>query len=136
MMHSSERHLARATWAAASADPERLLGHFFDRLYLLDPSLRLLVIGEDPSVQGRTLLHTVGVAVMHLDRLDGIVARLHGDGDLDDGGVVGAALLWAVEQSLGPALWTPPVRVAWQHCVALLARSQRSPSVGRSARVA
>jgi hemoglobin-like flavoprotein len=141
-MHPQERQLVRATWSALAADPDRLIGLFYDRMFALDPSLRLLTLGGDPTASGRTLMRTLGAAVANLERLEGIVANLHGDerhtteyAALADGGVVGAALVWAVERALGPAAWTTPVRTAWHRCSALLARSQRPPVVA-AARVA
>jgi hemoglobin-like flavoprotein len=141
-MHTQERHLVRATWGALAADPDRLIGLFYDRLFALDPSLRLLTIGGDPMAYGHKLMHTLNMAVANLERLEGIVANLHPEerhtaeyAALADGGVVGAALVWAVERALGPTGWTTPVRSAWHRCCALLARSQRPPSV-LAARVA
>ena len=126
----------RVTWGALAADPDRLIGLFYDRLFALDPSLRLLTLGGDPMAYGRTFIHTISVAVTNLEQMEGIVARLHGEerhtaeyAGLADGGVVGAALVWAVERALGPAAWTTPVRAAWHRCSALLARSQRPPLV-------
>jgi hemoglobin-like flavoprotein len=141
-MHPQERQHVRATWSALAADPDRLIGPFYERLFTLDPSLRLLTLGGDPMAYGRTFIHTISVAVANLERREGIVAHLHGEerhtaeyAALGDGGVVGAALVWAVERALGPSAWTMPVRGAWHRCAALLARSQRPPVVP-AARVA
>src|SRR4051794_5405244 len=128
-MNYYDRQVVRSTWAGvvtAAGAAERAAAHFYDRLFTLDPSLRLLFLGADLAAHGRALMHAVGVAVANLERLEGVVARL--DALSAPPGLVDDALLWAVERVLGPAC-TPTVRAAWSACCALLTGSQRVPNV-------
>ncbi|MBV9881183.1 MAG: hypothetical protein JO180_11840 [Gemmatirosa sp.] len=133
-MTATDRHLVRATWAALAGAADRLAAHFYDRLFDLDPSLRLLYLGADLVAHGRALMHAVGVAVANLERLDALVPRAETAGATPPG-LVGEALVWAVECTLGPAACTPAVRIAWARCGALVAASQRRPPAA-AARVA
>ena len=92
---------------------------FYRRLFELDPALRAL-FHADVSSQATKLMQTLAIAVHSLDNLDRIVPALHALGrrHVDYGvterhfDVVGAALLWTLEQGLG-ASFTPEVRDAW-----------------------
>jgi hemoglobin-like flavoprotein len=86
---------------------------FYQRLFVLDPALRLL-FPSDLSDQGRKLMTMLRVAVNGLDRLDTIVPAVHalgrrhvGYGVIDGHyATVGAALLWTLQQGLGD-VFTP-----------------------------
>jgi hemoglobin-like flavoprotein len=92
---------------------------FYSRLFEVDPSLRHLFRG-DMREQRRKLMQMLTVAVRGLDQLDAIVPAVQALGRRHVGyGVqpqhfdtVGAALLWALAQGLGPA-FTTDVRNAW-----------------------
>ncbi|MCC7449403.1 MAG: hemin receptor [Anaerolineae bacterium] len=100
---------------------------FYRRLFQLDPSLRAL-FRHDMTEQGRMLMQTITVAVRSLDRLDSLVPALHELGKrhvgygvpIESYATVGEALLWTLEQGLGPD-FTPEVREAWAHTYSLLA---------------
>lgn len=104
---------------------------FYDRLFTLDPDLRAL-FPTDLSQQKRALMATLRVAVDHLDRLDDLVPIVEQLGVRHAGyGVraehyptVGAALLWTLEQGLGPA-FTPAVREAWAAVYDVLATTMQ-----------
>jgi hypothetical protein len=53
---------------------------FYDRLFVLDPSLKLLFKG-DMTEQGRMLMAMIGTAVANLDQLEAIVPAVHTSAD-------------------------------------------------------
>ena len=92
---------------------------FYDRLFELDPSLRVLFKG-DMRMQGRKLMQTLLVVVNGLDNLDTLIPDIRSLGKRHTGyGVkrehydtVGAALLWMLEQRLKDH-FTPETKDAW-----------------------
>lgn len=117
----------RGTWEKVVPIRERAAALFYERLFELDPTLKPLFKG-DMTEQGRKLMTMIHTAVAGLDRLEEIapavrdLGRRHAgygvkDGDYDK---VGAALLWTLEQGLGPA-FTPQVRAAWTEAYGILA---------------
>ena len=100
---------------------------FYQRLFELDPSLRLLFNG-DMAEQGRKLMTMLKVVVNGLTRLDTLVPAVQALGRRHAGyGVsdehyetVGDALLWTLHQGLGES-FTPNVAAAWSTAYTLLA---------------
>lgn len=107
---------------------------FYRRLFDSDPSLRSLFKGEMKE-QGRKLMNMINVAVNGLSQLDALVpavqdlGRRHARYGVTDADytTVGAALLWTLEQGLGPA-FTPEVRTAWEAAYGVLASTMRQAS--------
>ena len=99
---------------------------FYGRLFELNPSLRPL-FKSDLRDQGKKLMQMIGFCVGKLDALDELVpivkslgARHVGYGVVEsDYATVGAALLWTLEQGLGPA-FTPEVKGAWAEVYGVL----------------
>jgi hemoglobin-like flavoprotein len=112
--------LIRSSWVAVEPIADQAAVLFYDRLFELDPRLRRLFRRTDMAKQRTVLMQTLKVVVASLDKLDQIVpavqalGRRHaGYGVADaDYGTVGAALLWTLEQGLGPA-FTAETRDAW-----------------------
>ena len=83
---------------------------FYSKLFDLDPSLRHLFRG-DQKEQGRKLMSMLAVAVRGLAKLDAILPAVHALGRRhvkygvtdEHYTTVGTALLWTLEQGLGPA---------------------------------
>jgi hemoglobin-like flavoprotein len=104
---------------------------FYDRLFVLDPSL-VPMFGNDMAEQRRRLMTMLGVAVTGLTRVDTIIpvlrnlgARHIGDGVKDEHyATVGAALLWTLEQGLGPA-FTADARDAWSTAYGIVATTMQ-----------
>lgn len=92
---------------------------FYGRLFELAPELRPLFKGELQE-QGRKLMRMIGLAVKGLDRWETLAPVLRDLGQRheqygvreQDYDTVGAALLWTLEQGLGPS-FTPEVKAAW-----------------------
>lgn len=99
---------------------------FYNRLFEMDPSLRGMFPGDMKS-QKQKLMATIGVAVAGLKNPPSILATVKALGARHaDYGVtarhydtVGAALIWTLEQGLGPA-FTPQVKEAWLAVYGLL----------------
>jgi hemoglobin-like flavoprotein len=113
---------------------------FHARLFEIAPELRPLFRG-DMAEQGRKLMSTLAIVVHGLTRLDAILpaasalAKRHvGYGvRRDHYRPVGAALLWALEQGLGPQ-WTPELASAWAAAYTTLSSYMVSEAYdGRSA---
>jgi hemoglobin-like flavoprotein len=119
--------LVRASFANVIPVADEAAAVFYERLSALDPSLRRL-FADDLGPQKRALMATLRLAVEALDcpaELMPIVEELgvrHAGYGVrpDDYATAGSALLWTLEQALGPA-FTPAVRSAWAEAYALLA---------------
>jgi hemoglobin-like flavoprotein len=100
---------------------------FYDRLFMLDPSLKPLFKG-DMAEQGRRLMKMIGTAVANLDKLETIMpavedlGRRHATYGVQPAhyDTVATALLWTLGQGLGSA-FTPPVEAAWTEAYTILA---------------
>jgi hemoglobin-like flavoprotein len=101
---------------------------FYGRLFESAPQVRAL-FPEDMTEQKQKLMAMLGLAVANLNHPETVVPALQ---DLGRKHVaygtqaahyapVGAALLWTLEQGLGPD-FTPEVREAWTETYALVAR--------------
>lgn len=110
---------------------------FYGRLFETAPEVRPLFRG-DMVEQGRKLMATLAVVVDGLDRLDcvlpaaSVLAKRHvGYGvKASHYPVVGAALLWTLEQGLGPA-WTPALHDAWASAYRTLANFMIAEASGQ-----
>ena len=119
----------RSSFAALRPISAKAAALFYTRLFQLDPSLRPM-FARDLQEQGRMLMQVLGVAVASLDRIQTLIPTLHdlgrrhaGYGVRDENyDIVAEALLWTLEQGLGPK-FTPQVRDAWTTTYAVLART-------------
>jgi hemoglobin-like flavoprotein len=124
--------LVRASFAQVLPISDAAATLFYDRLFTLDPSLRRL-FAKDLGQQKRALMATLQVAVEYLDRLDQLVPIVEQLGarharygvQAAHYPIVGSALLWTLEQGLGPA-FTPAVREAWATVYDVLATTMQA----------
>ena len=130
-MTPREKSVVQETFAQVAPIADEAAALFYGRLFELDPTLKAL-FKIDMREQGRKLMQMIGLAVSKLDALDELVpavqalGRRHAgygvkDGDYD---TVGAALLWTLEQGLGPA-FTPEVKSAWTTVYGVLASTMK-----------
>jgi hemoglobin-like flavoprotein len=99
---------------------------FYKRLFETAPQARPLFKG-DMEQQGRMLMQALGFSVRGLDRPETILSAVQELGvrhldycSIEEGyEVVGAALLWTLEQGLGED-FTPEVKEAWTEAYSLL----------------
>jgi hemoglobin-like flavoprotein len=104
---------------------------FYDRLFVLDPTLKPLFKG-DMAEQGRKLMAMIGTAVANLDKLETIMpavqalGRRHATYGVQPAhyDTVAAALLWTLGQGLGDA-FTAPVQAAWTELYTALATAMK-----------
>lgn len=118
-MTPKQIELVQATFKDVAAIKEQAAELFYNRLFEMDPSVRQMFKG-DMKEQGRKLMATIGVAVASLRNLDAVLptvkqlAEKHVEYGVRDEhyATVGGALLWTLEQGLGPK-FTPEVKDAW-----------------------
>ena len=92
---------------------------FYDRLFTIAPEVRPL-FPADLTEQKKKLMQMLATAVTNLHQVEKILpaveelGRRHVTYGVTEKHFepVGAALLWTLEQGLGPA-FTPPVKAAW-----------------------
>jgi len=102
-------------------------GLFYDRLFTIAPDVRSL-FPSDLTEQKKKLMQMIATAVTNLHQVEKIIPAVEDLGRRHVGyGVtaahyepVGAALLWTLEQGLGPD-FTPPVKAAWTEAYMTLA---------------
>ena len=130
-MTPNAQRLVRDSFAKIAPNAEAAAGMFYDRLFVLDASLRPL-FKDDMTEQRRKLMTMIGTAVANLNRLDTIVPAVQDLGRRHAGyGVapshyqtVAAALLWTLEQGLGDE-FTSETRQAWVECYTTLASTMQ-----------
>jgi hemoglobin-like flavoprotein len=123
--------LVQESWAAVQPISDAAAAMFYGRLFDMAPEVRALFRG-DMEEQGRKLMTMIDVAVRGLGRLEEIVPAVQGLGVRHAGygvrdehyDIVGASLLWTLEQGLGDA-FTGEVADAWAEAYALLATTMR-----------
>jgi len=124
----------QSTWRMVLPISEKAADLFYDRLFEVDPSTKVLFKG-DMKTQGRMLMDMITAAVNGLNDLDGLVPKVQGLGRHHrDYGVqerhcdsVALALLWTLEQGLGDA-FTTEVKTAWTETYTLLAGVMKEAS--------
>jgi hemoglobin-like flavoprotein len=92
---------------------------FYGRLFEIAPQVRTM-FPDEMSEQRKKLMATLAIVVQGLNNLDTILpaasalAKRHVayGAEAAHYPVVGQALLWTLEQGLGPS-WTPEVAAAW-----------------------
>jgi hemoglobin-like flavoprotein len=140
-MTPKNQSLVRDSFAKVLPVTPQAAAIFYDRLFVLDPSLKRLFKGEMTG-QGRMLMAMIGTVVTNLSNLETIIPALQDLGRRQATyGVqprhyetVGAALLWTLEQGLGDA-FTQPVKAAWTEAYTVLS-SVMQKGRGRLGRVA
>jgi hemoglobin-like flavoprotein len=126
-MTPENQALVRDSFAKVVPIAPQAAALFYDRLFVLDPSLKPLFKG-DMNEQGRKLMAMLGTAVANLGKLEAIVPAVQDLGRRhktygvppESYDTVAAALLWTLGQGLGDA-FTPQVEVAWVEAYTILA---------------
>lgn len=124
--------LVKRSWQQVIPIKDAAAELFYGRLFELNPALRPLFKG-DMAAQGRKLMAMIQSAVNGLEHLNDIVpavqdlGRRHlGYGVKDeDYETVGTALLWTLEQGLGPS-FTCQVKDAWAEAYGILAGTMQA----------
>ena len=111
--------LVQRSFAEVEPIADRAADLFYDRLFERAPAVRPL-FPDDMSDQKRKLMQMLETAVKNLHQVEQILPAVEELGRKHVGygakpehyDTVGEALLWTLEQGLGPA-FTPPVKAAW-----------------------
>ncbi|WP_029005333.1 globin family protein [Azorhizobium doebereinerae] len=125
-MTPSQVELVQSSFAKVAPIADTAAGLFYGRLFETAPEVKPLFKG-DIAEQGRKLMATLAVVVNGLTKLEVIVpaaqtlARRHVAYGVrpEHYAPVGAALLWTLEQGLGPD-FTPETKAAWAEAYTLL----------------
>ena len=134
-MNMIQKALVQTSFAQVRPIADAAAALFYSRLFELDPTLRPLFKG-DMGEQGRKLMEMIDLAVKGLDRPEALLPALAALGrrhagygvNESDYETVGEALLWTLEQGLGPS-FTPDVREAWAALYRLVADTMRGAAV-------
>jgi hemoglobin-like flavoprotein len=105
---------------------------FYDRLFHIAPEVRPL-FPDDLTGQKAKLMQMLALAAVNLHQVERIIpavrelGRRHAGYGVTPGHYerVGAALLWALEQSLGPA-FTPHIKDGWAAAYATIANAMKT----------
>lgn len=130
-MNEQQVALVQESFAKVAPIADQAAAMFYKKLFELDPNLKPLFKGELDE-QGKKLMKMIGIAVNGLGRLDEIVPAVQGLGERhvgygvkdEDYDTVGSALLWTLEQGLGPD-FTPECKEAWTTTYTLLATTMK-----------
>lgn len=125
-MLPSQVEMIQSSFAKVAPISETAAALFYGRLFEIAPEVKPLFKG-DMSEQGRKLMSTLAVVVKGLSNLEAVVpaaqvlAKRHVAYGVTEAhyAPVGAALLWTLEQGLGPD-FTPEVKGAWTEAYGLL----------------
>jgi hemoglobin-like flavoprotein len=131
-MTPQQIELVKKTWVMVVPISDKAAELFYGRLFELEPSYRAM-FKNDMTEQGKKLMKTINIAVEALDDVEPLVPTLKqmgadhaGYGVVDrDYNVVGAALLWTLEQGLGEA-FTDEVKNAWAAVYEVLADTMKA----------
>lgn len=118
-MTPEQVQLVQDSFAKVAAIRDQAAALFYRRLFELDPGLRPLFKGA-MTAQGARLMTALGGVVGSLDQLERILPALcalghrHGAYGVrpEHYATVGEALIWTLQQALGPA-FTREMRRAW-----------------------
>ena len=127
--------LIKKTWKLLrSIDPGLVGGTFYSKLFTDHPPLRRM-FPANMEQQYQKLMDMLSTIVARLEKLDDLTGEIAAMASRHAGyGVrpahykmVGAALLWTLEQGLGND-WTPEVKHAWTECYTILANTMINAS--------
>ena len=127
MITPQQKELVQKTWTMVVPIADKAAELFYGRLFELEPEYKAM-FKNDMTEQGKKLMKTINIAVEALDDVEPLVPVLKqmgadhaGYGVVErDYNVVGAALLWTLEQGLGEA-FTDEVKNAWAAVYEVLA---------------
>lgn len=127
----AEVALMKSTFAQINPIGDLSAQFFYDKLFELSPEARLLFT-SNMQTQRRKFMATLKFIVQSLEQPQTVRAttlrlgRDHARYGISDEHyrLVGQALLWSLEQALGPA-YTPAVHQAWAKLYTLLSNSMK-----------
>ena len=134
-MTPEQVRLVQESFALVKPTAPQAAAMFYDRLFAIAPDVKPLFKG-DMEEQGRKLMEMIELAVKGLDRPETLLPALAALGrrhagygvNESDYETVGEALLWTLEQGLGPS-FTPDIRDAWAALYRFVADTMREGAV-------
>jgi hemoglobin-like flavoprotein len=138
-MEPTTERLVRESWTRFQPVAVASARFFYDKLFELDPEAARLFSHTDMDAQGRKVMRMFAEIVRTLDQPETLVAEVadlgrrhvhygvHGS-QYDS---VGTALLWTLEQGLGPD-FTPEIRDAWTEAYLYVSTIARRATVRAS----
>ena len=130
-MNEYQKQLVQNSFREVVPIADQAAALFYNRLFTLNPALRSLFSGNI-SQQGLKFMNTLKLAISGLDDLEKIIpalqqlGRSHANFGVEDAhyAMVGEALIWALEQSLGDT-FTEEIWDAWAETYRLLSTVMR-----------
>jgi hemoglobin-like flavoprotein len=131
-----QKSLVRRSLVQLRAEPDVMTARFYERLFALNPGTRRLFGKKDMNLQGTAFLQMLSMFVRGLDADDpAITEAIRASGRrhvgygvvFSDYDTVGEALVWTVEDLLGPGA-TSEIRDAWAEAYRYLAATMRQAS--------
>ena len=130
-MTPQQKELVQSSWEKVVPISDTAASLFYGKLFELDPSLRPMFT-SDIKEQGKKLMTMITVAVRGLDNLGALVPAVQALGRRHTGygvkdehyATVATALLWTLEQGLGPD-FTPETKEAWVVVYTILADTMK-----------
>lgn len=127
-MTPQQIQMIQTTWTQVAPIADTAAGLFYGKLFELDPAVKPMFKG-DMTEQGRKLMKTIGMVVNSLNRLEEILPTVQDLGkrhvaygvEPKHYDTVGTALLWTLQQGLGPA-FTSEAKDSWAAAYGTLAR--------------
>lgn len=138
-MDEADIQVLRSTWAEVLPNGDAAAALFYRRLFEIAPDTRALFAGTVMAEQHHKLLASLDQVVQSADRLQEVTVELEALGARHVAyGVteahyerVGEALLWTLEQGLGPK-WTPEAQSAWLTAYTLVSTVMKQGAARRS----
>lgn len=135
-MNPHQIQLIQTSWAQVVPIQDTTTDLFYQRLFLLDPSLRAMFKG-DLQEQKFKLAAMFDTIIKNLTRIEVLVpeaealARKHVEYGVlaSHYDTAGEALLWALQQGLGPA-FTHETRTAWLEVYGALSQLMKDAAYG------
>jgi hemoglobin-like flavoprotein len=129
--------LVQESWRQLQPSAPQAAELFYSRLFALDPSVRKL-FRTDLKEQGTKLMSMISVAVGALSRLESILPAVQDLGrrqarygvEQRHYSVVGAALVWTLQQQLGKA-FTAEVEQAWRTVYGVLSTTMQQATASQ-----
>lgn len=137
-MTPKQKALVRRSWAGLGTRVEATTDLFYERLFETNPNAQRLFRNKEMRLQGTAFNQMLAMFIRSLDEEEpGLTEAIRACGRRHVGyGVmysdydgVGDALLWALEQTLGPR-FGPATRAAWVEAYGSLATTMRQASSG------
>lgn len=130
IMTPEKIRLIQESFERVKTIPDKTASMFYTHLFEMDPRMVKLFEGSNMAEQGRKLMTMITAAVNSLGDIEAVIPTLQdlGRRHVDYGVVesqydtVGSALLWTLEQGLGPE-FTPEVKEAWATVYSIVAKA-------------